>query len=198
MPESLANDPVIRQLMDTIRGLEDRVARAEARVADLGTPFGRLVLVQRGIDAGGDPNDNGKLWKEWTVVNGDFVEFEDGRGCDDPESDAKLWSHALLEFAVEFQDAESTRYVPIQKWNKVTLEEDGTGADGTTSSPATWKYTAKLNLGSGDVTIGTGLTPQFPGRPNGKTAKATNGYCSITENLVQLILCDEHPVTGAC
>lgn len=195
MPDDLANHPMIRRLLDQIQQLESRLAFAEARVADIGTPFGRLVMVRRGGGEEVNGSTSGKQWKEFTVVDGTILEFEDGRACDDDESPAALIAPGTIEFVVEFEDKDAVRYVPLGGLFPVSLVKTS-GVDGTKTSPATYVYDAFAFATNAKIAsdVDLGYLP----RPNGKMTPASAGWAAYSGDRLLLYITNERPGTSGC
>lgn len=78
----------------------------------------------------------------------------------------------------------------------VTLKQDD-GANGSPTSPATWKYTVKLMNSDGEV-VGTKVGPKVE-RPNGRVSPATLGLGYYdAERQFKLLIAFESVGTGGC
>jgi hypothetical protein len=184
--DDIENNPTIRKLLHELEQLKARVAAAETKQREYLSPFGRVLIVRRDGTTGG-------TWKEQAIVAGEVVEFVDGRQAAEGE-EAELMNLAGAEVAIEFEDDGCHRYATLQSLFRVTLEEDGDGADGTASTPATYTYTASIN----GQTIGEGVAPAWE-RENGRRVAATEGYCEYSSGgSLLLTIHNERKRTTTC
>lgn len=85
----------------------------------------------------------------------------------------------------------SPRLIPV------SLSQSG-GADGTSTTPASWTYNAR-DASTADNVIGSGALTVAMNRPNGKTNKATHGTVrNKADGTWEIWWCDEVPTTSPC
>lgn len=156
-------------------------------------------LVKTGLStASADTDDDHSITVDSIVT---ATNYEERQGAVGTGTHALPKSFVVRVFAeqdagLNASSAPKTRYVfsaSLLGSFYCTCTEDGTGADGTKTTAATWKYTVTLPNGTTKTSIDN-VRP----RKNGKTTKATAGWGAFTSAGTFVFDAFEKPTTVGC